>query len=66
MIKNERLKKKIKSEGYSYESLAREISTSKQTIQNAVNGEKIHHHTQLVIAMTLGCELNDIFGEVEK
>ena len=64
MVKNEKLKQAIKDSGYSYESLAREINTSKQTIQNAVNGEKIHHHTQLVIAMTLGCELNDIFGEV--
>ena len=63
MKKNEKLKKAIKDAGYSYETFAREIDVSKQTIQNVVNGQDIHKHTKQIICIKLNKTLTEIFGD---
>ena len=59
---NTKLKKAIKEAGFSYESFAKEIDVTKQTIQNACNGVDIHKHTKIVIAITLSKSVTELFN----
>ena len=63
---SERIKRIIKDQGYTYESLGNEIGISPQAVSEIVNGRTKGATARYSLAKALGHEVEDLWPEVEK
>lgn len=61
----ERLKRIIRSEGYTYQTLADEIGITPQAIGSIVHGETKGSTARYAVAKALGYEVEDLWPEGE-
>lgn len=64
--RSERIKRIIKEQGYTYESLGNEIGISPQAVSEIVNGRTKGATARYSLAKALGYEVEDLWPEVER
>lgn len=62
---SERIKRIIKEQGYTYESLGNEIGISPQAVSEIVNGRTKGATARYSLAKALGREVEDLWPEAE-
>ena len=63
---SERIKRIIKEQGYTYESLGNEIGISPQAVSEIVNGRTKGATARYSLAKALGREVEDFWPEAER
>jgi transcriptional regulator with XRE-family HTH domain len=66
MDTSEKIKRIIKEQGYTYESLGNEIGISPQAVSEIVNGRTKGATARYSLAKALGREVEDLWPEVER
>lgn len=64
--RSERIKRIIKEQGYTYESLGNEIGISPQAVSEIVNGRTKGATARYSLAKALGYEVEDLWPEAER
>jgi len=62
---SDRIKKIIKEQGYTYESLGNEIGISPQAVSEIVNGRTKGATARYSVAKALGYEVDDLWPELQ-